>query len=293
MIKDVTPDMVPEVPTDHPIKDSLRAGVFFLLSADSKTLLMLLGLFVTNYILWGSEIKIYTLLSLIILDKELLQTVRMTVLSLLTGLSFLPLVVFTMRRSVLGEAEETYFSYFLISPLWRLYVIRWVFLIFIVTPVFLAIIVLLLSFGAAFTVLEPLTSTLNFSVLLPGTLLFVCALFSRFLLIFAHVPIKNRLELWPVFFLSKGHAFAITVSTFASVIPVILMALTFNYFISSAQIEALTAMEMRSALLFSLLITTIGALSFIPSAVLAHLYKIIVTLRKEILRAEGFSLISR
>lgn len=293
MIKDVTPDMVPEVPTNHPIKDSLRAGVFFLLGADMKTLLMLVGFFVTNFILWGNEIRLHALLSFIIQDKELLKAVHSITLWLLSGVSFLPLFVFTMRRSVLGEAEKTYFSYFLISPLWRLYAIRWVFLIFIVTPVILAIIVFLVSFGAAFTILEPLTSTLNFYVLLPGALFFMCTLFARFLLIFAHVPIKNRLELWPVFFLSKGHAFTIAVSTFLSVIPLILATLAFSYVFASAPFEGFNTMETRSALLSSLVITTTGALSFIPSATLAHLYKIIVTLRKEVLRAEGFTLIAK
>jgi hypothetical protein len=292
MIQDVTPDMVPEVPTDHPIKDSLRAGVFFLLGADMKTLLMLVGFFFTNFILWGNEIRLHAVLSFMITDREFLQTVLTLILSLLTGVSFLPLVVFTMRRSVLGETEKTYFSYFLISPVWRLYAIRWVFLIFIVTPVILAIIVFLVSFGAAFTILEPLTSTLNFYALLPGALFFMCTLFARFLLIFAHVPIKNRLELWPVFFLSKGHAFTIAVSTFLSVIPLILATLAFSYLFASAQVEGFT-METRSALLSSLVITTTGALSFIPSATLAHLYKIIVTLRKEVLRAEGFTLIAK
>lgn len=287
MIKDVTPDMVPEVPTNHPLKDSLRAGIFFLLETDTKTLFMLLGLFVTNYVIWGNAVRLHALLFLVLSDGEFARTLLQFILSLMTGLSFLPLIVFTMRRAILNEIEASYFSYFLLSPLWRLYLIRWVFILFIVAPMILLAIVLILSFDTGFTTLEPLSGPYNYFVLLPVALFLVCAVFARFLLVFVHVPIKNRLELWPVFFLSKGHGFTIALSTFISVVPLLLFIFVSSYFLAPSQGGIIAEIESGHALTWSLLITAVGALSFLPSATLAHLYKIIVTLRKEILRKEN------
>ena len=266
--------------------DYLKAGFGFAGQIDAPMGGVLAGYFIASFI---ASYFFSQPLSLTMLKDAALTPKMMTGLFFM-GFTMMPLLIYTAQKVALGRASGNYFSYFVSGPLWRLVLARFVLLFFILSPVVILVSMMSMFLGGAAFLSNPFGGGFFVTfILLPIVTLFILSFTIRFFLINIHVPVVNRIELWPVFHFSRGHALKILMTFLLALLPAVFVGLLFNNIglahlwidahtpaafaeLQNVQVVLVTRDLVANALTQALFSTVLGYLNFIWMAALAYLY---------------------